>query len=182
MREAVRGIIWDGSKLLMVHSTQIGDYKFPGGGMEAGETHEATLRREVREECGAEIVEFGQPFGKIIEVDSAFEAEFDTFHMASYYYLCNVDGNFGAQKLDDYEEEMGYKPVWVSIEEALRANEMPVAAAPAGLPRWAAREAFVLGLVKAWAQTGTLPRDSKSSGRIAVASGRSPTRAKKEKS
>ena len=41
-REAVRGIIADGKKLLMIYSTKNGDFKFPGGGVAAGETYEAS--------------------------------------------------------------------------------------------------------------------------------------------
>ncbi len=42
-REAVRGIILDNEKVLMILSTENGDYKFPGGGNEIGETKEETL-------------------------------------------------------------------------------------------------------------------------------------------
>ena len=52
-REAVRGIILNGKKLLMIYSSKDGDYKFPGGGVELGETYEETLVREVKEESGA---------------------------------------------------------------------------------------------------------------------------------
>ena len=147
-REAVRGIIRDQRKVLMIHSTQAGDYKFPGGGIDADETHEAALRREVREECGVEIVEIGPPFGKIIEVDAAEEEGFDVFTMNSYYYLCKVDGIFGAQKLDRYEEEMGYRPKWVDVDVALRVNTDLLTGTHHIVPRWTRREAFVLELVK----------------------------------
>lgn len=49
-REAVRGIIKHENKLLMVYSSKDGDYKFPGGGVDVGETHEEALVREIREE------------------------------------------------------------------------------------------------------------------------------------
>jgi 8-oxo-dGTP pyrophosphatase MutT (NUDIX family) len=39
-RTAVRAVILRGHDLLMFHSTNVGDYKFPGGGMEEGESHE----------------------------------------------------------------------------------------------------------------------------------------------
>ena len=50
-RVAVKGILLQGSELLLL-STRHGDYKFPGGGVEAGETLHAALRRELQEECG----------------------------------------------------------------------------------------------------------------------------------
>ena len=53
-RVAIRAIILQGDKILMVKSNT-GDYKFPGGGVEKGETPEETLRREVQEETGQEV-------------------------------------------------------------------------------------------------------------------------------
>lgn len=43
-RTAVRGIIYDRDRLLMVQ-TRLGDYKFPGGGVQENETHEEALKR-----------------------------------------------------------------------------------------------------------------------------------------
>src|SRR5512133_3554572 len=66
-RQAVRGIILadHGKSLaLMVHSTENGDYKFPGGGIEPGEDQAAALTREVREECGAQITGEIIPYGQ----------------------------------------------------------------------------------------------------------------------
>jgi 8-oxo-dGTP pyrophosphatase MutT (NUDIX family) len=53
LRTAVRAVIFRGRDLLMVYSSNVGDYKFPGGGVDAGETHQQTLARELLEECGA---------------------------------------------------------------------------------------------------------------------------------
>jgi ADP-ribose pyrophosphatase YjhB (NUDIX family) len=43
-REAVRGVILKGKRVLMIFSLQNGDFKFPGGGVETGELHEETLK------------------------------------------------------------------------------------------------------------------------------------------
>lgn len=51
-RTAVRGVILRGRNLLMIHSSHVGDYKFPGGGVDEGETHAQALSREIQEECG----------------------------------------------------------------------------------------------------------------------------------
>ena len=50
-RTAVRGVIHYQNKILMVQTNR-GDYKFPGGGMEEGETEKETLLREITEETG----------------------------------------------------------------------------------------------------------------------------------
>ena len=50
-RHAVRAIIIQDNKILMVHTNK-GDYKFPGGGIKKAESHEEALRREVIEETG----------------------------------------------------------------------------------------------------------------------------------
>jgi len=39
-RTAVRAVVLCGRELLMIYSSKVGDYKFPGGGVDAGETHE----------------------------------------------------------------------------------------------------------------------------------------------
>lgn len=50
-RTGVRAIIWSGQNLLMMKSNR-GDYKFPGGGVEAGESDKQALARELLEETG----------------------------------------------------------------------------------------------------------------------------------
>ena len=66
-RTAVRAVIQRGCDLLLIFSAAMGDYKFPGGGVDAGETHEQALRREVREECGAELTHIGEEIGAVVE-------------------------------------------------------------------------------------------------------------------
>ena len=54
-RPSVRGILIRDGRILMVHSLKYDYYKFPGGGMEAGESLSEALCREVREESGMAV-------------------------------------------------------------------------------------------------------------------------------
>ena len=143
-REAVRGIILVGHQLLMVHSSVNGDYKFPGGGMIPGESHQATLTRELREEIGAALQTIDRAFGKVVEYDYSIERDFEVFKMTSYYYLCSIETGFGAQDLEPYEADLGFRPRWVSLEEALQKNRSILHLNSPGLPRWTRRETFVM--------------------------------------
>lgn len=142
-REAVRGIIPKDGKLLMVYSSKDGDYKFPGGGVNQGESYEEALSREIREECGATLIGINGEFGQTVEYDIANEQEFDIFKMISYYYICEVDSVFGEQCLDDYEAKLGFKPVWIDIESAISANKA-ILKNKSSIPKWTRRETFVL--------------------------------------
>jgi len=52
IRVAVRGVAVSAGRVLMIYSPVNGDYKFPGGGVEDGESHAEALVREIREEAG----------------------------------------------------------------------------------------------------------------------------------
>ena len=141
-RIAVRGVALRNRNLLMVHSTEVGDYKFPGGGAEEGETHEQTLCREILEECGLPLLRFDEKVGAVIEYLRPQEQEYDVFIMTSHYYLCQVGDTFGIQRLDEYEKDLGFKPVWLDIDETIRANKSLLARK--SKPGWLQREIFVL--------------------------------------
>jgi 8-oxo-dGTP diphosphatase len=140
-REAVRGIIPAGSKLLMIYSSKNGDYKFPGGGLAPGESHQQALVREVLEEAGAQVTRIRGEYGEVHEYDIAKEKEFDTFMMRSRYFVCEVAPGLKEQKLDGYEVALGFTPVWIEVEEAIR-NNLDVLQKIA--PRWTRRDTFVL--------------------------------------
>lgn len=147
-REAVRGIILKGDSLLMIFSPQNGDYKFPGGGVNAGETHEKALLREIQEECGALLRHIEKEFGKIIEYDIPLEKDYDVFKMTSYYYLCKVKENFSDQNLDPYEEKLGFKPVWIDVETAIENNKSIINSCSQEKARWIIRDTLILKEIK----------------------------------
>ncbi len=53
-RLAARAVIIIDGKILLI-KTNKGDYKFPGGGLEKGESHTIALKREVLEETGYKV-------------------------------------------------------------------------------------------------------------------------------
>jgi len=145
-REAVRGVVINGKTLLMIYSSKDGDYKFPGGGINIGETHETALVREIREECGATVLSINEELGKVIEFDIPIEENYDVFKMVSFYYICEVDPDFGEQSLDQYEIDLGFTPIWVDIDKAISTNRMLIDSN--NFPRWTPRETFVLEYIK----------------------------------
>lgn len=140
-RTAVRAIILRGRDLLLVR-VAMGGYKFPGGGVDEGESQAEALRREILEECGATLIHIGDEVGAVVEYKLAIDEGFDTFKMTSCYFLCDVADGFGPQNLDEYEADLGFEPRWVSIDEALRANRSLLETKSA--PDWLKREIFVL--------------------------------------
>ena len=56
MTLGARGVLVDGTKVLLIRHTYVSGWQFPGGGVDAGETFESTMRREVLEETGYEIL------------------------------------------------------------------------------------------------------------------------------
>jgi 8-oxo-dGTP pyrophosphatase MutT (NUDIX family) len=145
-RTAVRGVLHRGGDLLLLRSRH-GDYKFPGGGVEPGETFQSALRREFVEECGLQVVDVGELLGDTVEYVRAVDAEYEVFKMTSYYFTCASQGVLGAQQvLEEYEAELELTPCWVTVEEALNANRA-VLAGGGGVMRWLVRETKVLELL-----------------------------------
>ena len=130
----------------MVYSANVGDYKFPGGGVDAGETHKQALVREVKEECGMSLLQVGDEICRVVEYDQPVEQEYDAFKMTSYYYRCEVQDGFGPQKLDDYERDLGFVPVWINLDKAMEINQSLLNTPEP--PDWLKREVLVLEYIR----------------------------------
>jgi len=146
-REAVRGVILKDNKLLMLYSQKYGDYAFPGGGVEKGETRFQALKREIMEECGLIISIDINPLGKIIEYNTAPMEGYDIFKMTSYYYLTDIKEKLGYLDLEDYELELELETRWVDINEAI-ANNIEIMESYSETPLWALREVKALQYIK----------------------------------
>lgn len=119
-RIASRAIVSNGDKYLMITS-KFGDYKFPGGGRDYGESLIETLIRETQEETGYYVIESSiEPFVKVFE-----KRKKRTYvrELESYYFLCEVEKGVGERNLDDYEIEFEYENVWITLEEAIEKNK-----------------------------------------------------------
>lgn len=121
IRPSARGIILRGGRIMMIHSRLLDYYKFPGGGIEAGEDHLTALCREVQEEAGLRVKpETVRPYGQVHRVQKGMRG--DTFVQDNYYYLCEAEETAGHQQLDTYEAEEGFTPEWVEPARAMEAN------------------------------------------------------------
>lgn len=130
----------------MIFSANVGDYKFPGGGVDKDETHEQALIREVQEECGMSLLKMGKEICRVVEYDLPMEQEYDVFKMTSYYYDCEVQDGFGSQKLEDYELNLGFEPVWIHLDRAMELNKALLNVPHP--PKWLDREVLVLEYLK----------------------------------
>ena len=145
-RDSVRGIIFDSNKLLMVYSDVTGEYKFPGGGIVEGEIKEYALRREILEEVGREVNSVNESLGY---VDQMYNDIYDSrkyFYLRSYYYFCEVHDEVHEQNLDLYEQELHFEPVWVELDDAIKANQAVVD--KGAKHHWTERELYILKLLK----------------------------------
>ena len=83
--EVVAAIIRKSDKIFATQRGY-GDFKdwweFPGGKMEAGETPEEALVREIREELSAEI--------SVDEFLCTVEYDYPAFHLTMHCYLCSL--------------------------------------------------------------------------------------------
>ncbi len=145
VRKACRAIIMKDGLVATVHSSKHGYYKFPGGGMEPGESLEDTLIRETLEETGLRIIpesirEFG--YTEELRKDKYDKAIFDHF---SYYFFADVQEDVESQKLDRYERDEGYKLRWVTVEEAIEANSRMT---KKNVPSHSIRDNKIFALVK----------------------------------
>ncbi|MEG1560198.1 MAG: NUDIX domain-containing protein [Clostridia bacterium] len=127
-RNAVRAIIPAfGDSLAMVRSAVSGYYKFPGGGIEAKETHKTALLRETREETGLLIdPESVREFGMVYEIRRSNQAKNQIFEQFSYYYFAELTGESVATNLDDYEKALGYDLRYISPKRAYEFNKKMV--------------------------------------------------------
>lgn len=119
-RENVRGILLDSDqKIALLCNGGNGNYwELPGGGVEKGETIEFAVRRELKEETGANST-IEKEVGLIIEKRFG-DTDWETGLIQHVYsYICNINGPKGEPELTPQEIESGMQVHWLEVEDAL---------------------------------------------------------------
>lgn len=87
-----------------------GGWEFPGGKIEAGETPEAALKREIFEELDTQIV--------VEQFITTIEYDYPNFHLIMHCYMCNVAS--GNLTLKEHKAAC-----WLATEELSAVDWLP---------------------------------------------------------
>lgn len=120
-RNTVRAIILKNNLVYMLYSKLYNDYIFPGGGIKDDENHEEALKRELKEELGANKIKIIKNVGYIEELRYGINKTNSTYKQTSYFYLCEID-SIAAPSYNKREEAQGLTPKWIEISEAINHN------------------------------------------------------------
>ena len=110
IREACRAIIVRNGKILLSYETKDDIWMIPGGGIEAGETDEECVAREVGEETGNLFI----PSQCVLEIDEYYE---DAKYV-SKYFVGTITGTIQTH-LTEAEIKGGLVARWIPLQEAL---------------------------------------------------------------
>ncbi len=122
-RRAARAIVFDADKkVALLHVSKKHFHKLPGGGVEAGESVEEALRREVSEEIGCEIQNIRE-----LGIVEEFRGKF-SLHQLSHCFIADISGEKGIARLEPDEIEDGFGTVWMDPSQAIATleSEAPV--------------------------------------------------------
>ncbi|WP_111977879.1 NUDIX hydrolase [Algibacillus agarilyticus] len=145
-RKAARAIVLKNDNILMLYTARYHDYTLPGGGIDDGEDAIEGMKRELREETGAQNIRDIQSFGLYEEFRPWYKNDCDIMHMESYCYVCKIDDELLQPEFESHEINNGMKPVWMNIHQAIEHNEHTMAnSAKKGMS--IERETFLLKLI-----------------------------------
>ena len=121
VRNSARSIILRDGCVAMVYSKRYRYYKFPGGGIEPGETPEEALIRETLEETGLSVLPDSiREYGYVHRVQKGQKEA--VFVQDNYYYFCAVEPHISQQRLEGYEAQEGFELEFVPPQKAISEN------------------------------------------------------------
>lgn len=117
IRKAARAVLFNEDNCIAIMKVSNFNYhKLPGGGIEEKEDMEVALRREIKEETGAEIEITGE-LGKIIEEKSKYSQI-----QESYCFIAKLKRQY-KPKLTDEELKAGFSLIWIPLNRAISLME-----------------------------------------------------------
>jgi ADP-ribose pyrophosphatase YjhB (NUDIX family) len=120
-RHVVRAVVLQDGKLLVVFPADERIYGTPGGGIRPGETHEDALRRELKEEVGADEIVIRSHLGTMSTLRQHPDLA-QQFRPVHHLYRVDIK-RFGEATLDDYEASLGLSWAFVDPDEVIQTNE-----------------------------------------------------------
>ncbi|CAM3600287.1 (deoxy)nucleoside triphosphate pyrophosphohydrolase [Erysipelothrix urinaevulpis] len=87
-----------------------GQWEFPGGKVEAGETHEETVIREIKEELSVDI--------KVNQYFDTITYQYDSFHLTMHLFFCEI--KYGELVLNEHSDAK-----WLMIDELSGLDWVP---------------------------------------------------------
>lgn len=139
-RYNVRGVIFKDGKFAMERS-RVGEFKFPGGGVDKGESWEEALVREVQEETGLVVLpESIRPIGEILEKRLDLFDKEKVYLCHSLFFSCDVTEDTVEAQPTASERKQGYQLCWAAPEEILQSNR------GFSYEKWIARDTAFLNL------------------------------------
>ncbi len=113
-RVAARAVVFDDAgQVALLHASKKHFHKLPGGGVEAGESIEAALERELLEEIGCAVTNVRE-LGIVEEFRNKFN-----LRQLSHCFLADLAGSKGSPDLEEDEIADGFETVWLDLDEAI---------------------------------------------------------------
>ena len=114
--EVVAAVIYDAEGRIFATQRGYGEWKdwweFPGGKIEAGESREEALRREIREELDAEI--------EVEALLRTIEYDYPAFHLTMHCFKCRL--SVAGYRLREHEAAKWLKPAELGTVQWLPAD------------------------------------------------------------
>ena len=145
-RKASRAIVLKGADILLLYTARYEDYSLPGGGIDPDEENICGLIRELKEETGAQNIRNIREFGRYDEHRPWYKNDFDSVHMISYCYYCDIDDERLSPEYEAHEISNGMSPHWVNIHKAI-AHNLDIIANSSKQGQSIIRETYLLQLI-----------------------------------